>query len=137
MMRTAMATRDAALTEGHVSELQSGTELHEPSFESEPGGAEKEKPNTKNEHEAAVLSRRELEEDLGYLLMGFDYGWIIRVEILSVQGEERLPSDGLLPPNRKGCCRDPKVQHGSHSIACLQEHDHLAQVHQVASLCTF
>lgn len=96
----AMATGDATLTEGHVSELQSGTQLHEPSLESEPGGAEKEKLNTKNEHEAVVLSTRELEENLGYLLMGSDHGWVIYVEVLSVQADEGLPRHGLLPPNR-------------------------------------
>ena len=85
-----MATGNTTLTEGHVSELQSGTKLHQPSVESEPGGAEKEKPNTKNEHEAAVLPTRELEENLGYLLMDSDYGWVIFVEVLSVQAEGGL-----------------------------------------------
>ncbi|RVW43113.1 Respiratory burst oxidase-like protein F [Vitis vinifera] len=104
----AMATGDATLTEGHVSELQSGTQLHEPSLESEPGGAEKEKLNTKNEHEAVVLSTRELEENLGYLLMGSDHGWVIYVEVLSVQADEGLPRHGLLLLTAKGAAETLK-----------------------------
>lgn len=137
VMMAALAIGNPTLTEGHVSELQSGTKLHEPSLESEPDGAEKEKPNPENEQEPAVLSARELEESLGDMLMGYDHGWIVFMEVLPIQGEGGVQGDALLPANREGRSRDPQVQHGSHTPACMQEHHHLAPLHQARPLCAF
>ncbi|KAB5564553.1 hypothetical protein DKX38_004607 [Salix brachista] len=66
----AMATRDASSTKRHVSELQSGSKLHEPSPEPKPTRAEKEKPDKESGQAMCLLFSRELEENLGFGIMG-------------------------------------------------------------------
>lgn len=76
-----MATRDASVTKRHVSQLQSSTELHQPSPESKPARFKKEKPNQEDKHSVAVLFARELEEGLGVDIVDFDHDGFIYMEV--------------------------------------------------------
>lgn len=86
----AMAAGDAFATKGHVSKLQSSTQLHEPSLKPKPPGAKKEELHTETKLKAGLLHGRKLEENLGSLLVVSDNGCAFHVEVHSVQKQERI-----------------------------------------------
>lgn len=79
-----MAAGNITATERHVSELQPSTELHKPSPEPKLSWLKKEKFYTENKHKVRLLSRRELEENLGFVFLDFNNGWSVHLEVLSV-----------------------------------------------------
>ena len=94
-----MAARNAPSTEGHVSELQPSSELHKPSLEPKSTGAKNEKLDKESEQAMCILLSGELEENLGFRIMGYDNDWIIHMEILAIQAKKCFSRHGLLPPN--------------------------------------
>jgi hypothetical protein len=46
-----------------------------------------------------ILFTGELEENLGFGIMGYDNDWIIHMEILAIQAKKCFSRHGLLPPN--------------------------------------
>lgn len=114
-----MAAGDAVATKGHVSKLQSSTQLHEPSLKPKPPGAKKEELHTEAKLKAGLLHGRKLEENLGSLLVVSDNGCAFHVEVHSVQKQERIQGHALLSSHCERCGRDTKIEHGSHTVACL------------------
>jgi hypothetical protein len=94
-----MATRDTSSTKRHVSELQPSSKLHKPSLEPKSTGAKKEKPDKESEQAMCILFSGELEENLGFGIMGYHNDWIIHMEILAIQAKKSFSRHGLLPPN--------------------------------------
>lgn len=79
-----------------------------------------------NKQELALLSERQLEEDLGFDIVVNDHGGVVYVEMRSVQTQRRISCNGLLPCRGKRRSWDTEIQHGSYSFACLQKHHHLS-----------
>lgn len=92
----AMATRDTTPTKRHIPKLQSSIELHKPSIEPKPSRVKKKESNTSNELGLRILHARELEKDLGFILMDHDHDRIVLVEILPIQAKRCVSCDGLL-----------------------------------------
>lgn len=80
----AVAAGNTALTKRHVPKLQPSPKLHKPSPEPKLSRLKKEKLNTKNQQKVGLLFRRELEETLGFVLLGSNNGWAVHLEVLSV-----------------------------------------------------
>lgn len=91
-----MATRDFASTKRHIPQLQSSIELYKPSIEPKPSRVTKKESNTSNEFGFRIFHARELEKDMGFILMDHDHDRIILMEILPIQAKRCISCDGLL-----------------------------------------
>jgi hypothetical protein len=102
-MHAAMAIGDTSFTKGHVSQLQSSSKLYKPSTEPEPTGAKNEKSYTQDEPQISLLFARELEENMGFNLVGLHNDWALHVEVFSIQEKGCFSCHGLLSSHSQRC----------------------------------
>lgn len=98
-----MAIGDASVTKGHVPQLQPSSKLHKPSLEPEPTRTKEEESDTEDEPLITLLFARELEEALGFNIMGCNNDWAVYVEVHTVQAERCLHYYGLLSLHGQRC----------------------------------
>lgn len=96
-----MAIRDTASTKRHIPQLQSSIELYKPSIEPKPSRVKEKESNPSNEFGFRLLHARELEKDMGIVLMDHDHDWIILVEVFPIQAKRCISCDGLLLTHSK------------------------------------
>lgn len=71
---------------------------------------------------------RELEEDMDYHGVAGTQRGPVSMEILPVQEEISLPSDGILCLCSQGSSRDSETEHGIDLASCLPKHHNQAQI---------